>query len=215
VARPRPTPRLRERRLAGSRAEILDATRVVLAGHGPSRLTLELVARELGISKQALYHYFRSRDALLFELVVEEVMTAAREVHGACAAAGDAGDALAALIRTYVGYFLPRLELFRLTTMQTAPADIEVTATDIERVRPMNDLMYGEIERRLVAEQGGKRRDRKAARRLAFTAHMAAIGFLTVRAITEAAGDPLLHSDQDVIDELCRTFRAAAERRTS
>ncbi len=202
---------LSERRHAGSRLDILEVARGVLAKLGPHRLTLEAVATELGISKQALYHYFPGKDALLFELVIDALVASAEAVQRACAAAPDGPAALDALIRTYVGYFLPRLDLHRLIAMQTAP-DFAVSRAQLERIRPVNDLLYGEAERKLAAEQTGRRRDRKAPRRLAFTAHLAAMGFLTMRAIVELANDPLVHTDDEVVDELCRTFRAAAEK---
>ena len=204
-----PRARLRERRLAGSRQEILEVARGVLARVGPLKVTLELVAAELGISKQALYHYFSSKDDLLFELVLEELIASAQAVHRACVEAADGPAALEALIRTYVAYFLPRLETHRLIAMQTAAAaDFVPSASQLERIRPVNDLLYGEVERKLAAHS--RRRDRKAPRRLAFTAHLAAMGFLTMRAITAQANDPLRHGDDEVVDELCRTFRAAA-----
>jgi AcrR family transcriptional regulator len=202
--------RLRERRLAGSRQEILDATRGVLATTGLLKLTLEAVAAELGISKQALYYYFPSRDALLFDLGLDELVTAAEAVNRAAVAAPDGAGALEAIIRTYVGHFLPRLELHRLVAMQAAPADVALTPAQLERVRPVNDLLYGEAERKLAAEARGKKRDKKAPRRLAFTAHLSAMGMLAMRAITERQNDPLLHSDDELLDELCRTYRAAA-----
>ena len=46
--------RLRPRRREGSRAESLAATRAVLARGGVAGLTLDAVARELGVTKQAL-----------------------------------------------------------------------------------------------------------------------------------------------------------------
>ena len=49
-----------------------------LARGGVAGLTLDAVARELGVTKQALYHYFDSKDALLFEVVFLE--SAAREL---------------------------------------------------------------------------------------------------------------------------------------
>jgi hypothetical protein len=39
---------------------------------------------------------------------------------------------------------------------------------------------------------------------------MAVIGLLNMKAIVAAANDPLVHSDEDLIDDLCTTFRDAA-----
>jgi hypothetical protein len=39
---------------------------------------------------------------------------------------------------------------------------------------------------------------------------MAVVGLLNMKAIAVSAQDPLLHSDDDLIDDLCVTFRHAA-----
>jgi len=62
---------LRERRRAAATREILDAARHEIAEHGPSGLALRSVARRLGMTVQALYHYFPSRDELITALITE------------------------------------------------------------------------------------------------------------------------------------------------
>ena len=62
---------LRERRRADTVAEIKAAALGLLATGGPEALTLRAVAREVGVSVQALYHYFDSRDALITALVTD------------------------------------------------------------------------------------------------------------------------------------------------
>jgi AcrR family transcriptional regulator len=51
--------------------EIKQAAMRELASSGPEGLSLRAVAREVGVSVQALYHYFESRDALLTALVAD------------------------------------------------------------------------------------------------------------------------------------------------
>ncbi|UIX33057.1 TetR/AcrR family transcriptional regulator [Streptomyces sp. GQFP] len=64
-------PSLRERRRAAAAREILDAAEVHLTEHGPHALSLRAVARSLGMTVQALYHYFPSRDALVTALITK------------------------------------------------------------------------------------------------------------------------------------------------
>lgn len=216
MARPSPVrDRLQARRTAGSRQEILDATRAVLARTGVARLTLEAVARELGITKQALYHYFSSKDALLFELVYAEMAAAAAAVHVACEAAPDGASALEALIRTYVAYFGTRLDAYRLVTQHVQQADTRALTPELAaRIRPLNDLTYGAAEAKLLAHRPrarGRGHDRTSARRLVFAAHLAAQGMLGMKSLVERFEDPLRYSDDELVDELCRVFRAGAE----
>ena len=62
---------LRQRRRATAIREILDEAQDQIALHGPSGLALRSVARGLGMTVQALYHYFPSRDDLITALITE------------------------------------------------------------------------------------------------------------------------------------------------
>ncbi|WUW26299.1 TetR/AcrR family transcriptional regulator [Streptomyces sp. NBC_01463] len=64
-------PSLRERRRTAATQEIVDAAERHIAEHGPAALSLRAVARSLGMTVQALYHYFPSRDALVTVLVTK------------------------------------------------------------------------------------------------------------------------------------------------
>jgi AcrR family transcriptional regulator len=206
-------PRLAARRADGSRQEILAAARTVIDRVGPAALRVEQVAAELGVTKQALYHYYPSKEAVLFEVVIDELVSVAEAVNQAALAAPDGAGALEAIIRTYCAHFLPRLEMHRLVTMFVPTPDAFRTSPEVlARIRPVNDLMYGAAEAKLSVERRPKKHDPRAPRRLAFAAHLAALGLLTMRAITDSMKDPLLYSDAELVDELVRTYRAAAEK---
>ncbi|MDX6354513.1 MAG: hypothetical protein QOF98_1416 [Streptomyces sp.] len=64
-------PTLRQRRRAAATQEILDAAERHITEHGPAALSLRSVARSLGMTVQALYHYFPSRDALVTAVVTK------------------------------------------------------------------------------------------------------------------------------------------------
>lgn len=204
--------RLRRRRREGSQAEVLDAARAVLAKVGVGGLTTEAVARELGVTKQALYHYFPSKDALLFELVFAESAAAAAAVEAGCVAAPDGVAALEAVIRGYVAYYAPRLDRYRLVTMHVQQADLDAAdPAMLARIRPLNEQLFGLAATRLHAgRRRGRRADPLAARRLAFAAHVAAHGLLAMKALVERFHDPLRYRDDELVDELCHTFRARA-----
>lgn len=79
---------LRDRRRADTVAEIKSIALGQLAADGPDALSLRAVARDLGVSVQALYHYFDSRDALVTALVTD----AFTSLGDAVAAGGAAGS---------------------------------------------------------------------------------------------------------------------------
>ncbi|MGY4399571.1 TetR/AcrR family transcriptional regulator [Bradyrhizobium sp. USDA 3315] len=84
----------------GPKTRILDATMLVFRRHGFRRSSIEQVAEAAGLTRQALYHHFESKEAL-FRAVIERVhesAIAAEETALAAAetAGGDLGDILAA-----------------------------------------------------------------------------------------------------------------------
>jgi len=84
----------------GPKTRILDATMLVFRRHGFRRSSIEQVAEAAGLTRQALYHHFKSREAL-FRAVIERVhesAIAAEDVaiSEAEAAGGTLADILAA-----------------------------------------------------------------------------------------------------------------------
>lgn len=63
--------RLRDRRRAESVGEIKAAAVARLAEDGHDALSLRAVARDVGVSVQALYHYFPSREALITSVIAD------------------------------------------------------------------------------------------------------------------------------------------------
>jgi len=62
---------IRDRFRAQMRQEVKDAALRQLAEGGPGALSINAIAKELGVSGPALYRYFAGRDALLIELILD------------------------------------------------------------------------------------------------------------------------------------------------
>lgn len=204
----------RELRRERSRAEIIDAARRVIAREGIAGATLEAVATEVGLTKAALYYYYPSKDALFFELIYDAVEANARSVHDAVEATVSGGDALRAIIVETVKLFAGRLDDFRLVFLMgqvTGPQAIKIGAEQLEKIRPLNDRIFGGTAKR-VADAGPRRAD-VDPRMMAFLANVAAIGLLTFKGMVESVGDPLRYSDEQLMEGLARIFEAAAEPR--
>src|ERR1700687_3724472 len=101
----------RERRRDQSRLKFIDAARRVLVRSGVAALTLDAVAEEVGVSKTALYYYFSSQEALLFELVFVAAETEARAIRDAVERTKD-GKILRAIVRETVNVCAPNLDDF-------------------------------------------------------------------------------------------------------
>lgn len=204
----------RERRRSRSREEILEAARRVLLRNGIARTTLVAVAKEVGVSKAALYYYFPSKDALFFELVFGNLESQARAVHDGVDKAATGAEALGAIVRESVKEFAPRLDDFRLAFLQAQVAGhgaVHFDEQQLARIRPLNELWFAGAVKKLTVERG-KRTGRELVepRLLAFLAWLAAVGLLTMKGMVENLDDPLLYTDEQLIDGFVRVFEAAA-----
>lgn len=204
----------RERRRERSREEIEDAARRVLLRQGIAATTLDAVAQEVGLTKAALYYYYPSKDALFFELIFSVVETQSRRIHAAVAEAKDGGDALRAIIRETVQMFAARMDDFRLAFLHgqvAKPGSVRVEPEQLARIRPLNELAYAGTAKLLADDwKHGRGRARVEPRLMAFLAGIAAMGLLTMKGMVESVGDPLLYSDEQLIEGLARIFEAAA-----
>jgi AcrR family transcriptional regulator len=204
----------RERRRDRSRDEILEAARRVLLRDGITATTLGAVAREVGVTKTALYYYFPSKDALLFELVFGVLEARAHSVHDAVEQETDGAGALGAIVRDMVTGFAPRLDDFRLSFLHGQVAGkgaVHFDSQQFSRLRPLNDLWFAGAASKLSEE----RAERPCAadvkpRLMAFLAYIAAVGLLTIKGTVESLDDPLVYSDEQLIEGFARVFRAAA-----
>ncbi|MFD8417783.1 TetR/AcrR family transcriptional regulator [Streptomyces sp. NPDC059466] len=92
----------RDRFRAQVREEVKAAALRQLADGGPEALSLNAVAKQLGMTGPALYRYFANRDSLLTELVVDAYESlAATLARAAGAPARDGAERLTAVVRAY------------------------------------------------------------------------------------------------------------------
>ena len=204
---------LKQRRQEQVREEILDAARRVLLSQGLGGLTLTAVARELELTKAALYHYFASKEALVSELIYLSLETHAEAVGDAVASTASGAAALEALIRTAAQHYGTRRDELRLAYLipQVGTAAATRFGPDmLARIRPFNDRMYGAVAAKIGQDQqAGRVAQALDGRRLAFLAHTSVLGMLTVEGLVETADEvPLIHAHDAMVDELVRTFTA-------
>ena len=181
---------------------------------GVAATTLEAVAREVGVSKPTLYYYFASKNALLFELIFGALTAEAQAIHDGVEKARSGAEALGVIIRESVNAFTPSLDDFRLAFLHgqvAAPGSVHFDAQQFARIRPLNDLRYAGAAKKLREEQLARpSRANVHPRLMAFLAWISAIGLLTVKGMVESLEDPLIYSDDQLIEGLERIFEAAA-----
>ncbi|MFE4049012.1 TetR/AcrR family transcriptional regulator [Streptomyces sp. YIM B13518] len=116
VEHPTAPPTLRQRRRAVATQEIVEAAERHVVEHGPAALSLRAVARSLGMSVQALYHYFPNRDALVTVLITQAYDDLADAVQSAADTVPDdpAVPRFVIAAEGYRSWAIARPELFQL-----------------------------------------------------------------------------------------------------
>ncbi len=76
----------RERQRQATLDEIKTVARLQMAEYGAAALSLNAIAREMGLTTPALYRYFANRDALVTELIVEAFQSLGDAIEAADAA---------------------------------------------------------------------------------------------------------------------------------
>ncbi len=149
-------PSLRQRRRTAATHEILDAAERQIAEDGPAALSLRAVARSLGMTVQALYHYFPSRDDLVTALISKAYEDLTEAVRTAVEAASDGSPVERVVIGTeeYRSWAIANPERFQLlygTPLRhyAAPADGPTT----QAMRKMAAIFEREMFDGFTAEQ--------------------------------------------------------------
>lgn len=93
-----------------TRDRILEAAMIVFRQHGFRRSSIEQTAETAGLTRQALYHHFKSKEALFQAVIVgvyDNAMTAGRAAaEGAEQAGGSLADIIAALVGARLKQFI-------------------------------------------------------------------------------------------------------------
>ena len=214
---PEPTGRTQSSRVARkrqqARKDILDAAQKILGSEGTDAVTLASVAGQLGMTKQALYHYFPSKEALRRSLVTTLLDKEIEALTAAMDEPGFGADPLGNLIRAFYNHYASRLDAFRTIYCQSqlsAVADSgldEVTLRD--EVHPRTRSLFDKLEDYLAGPKTSAAK-RRRARQLAFAAWTSALGLMTILGVAAATDDALIHTDQELLDTLIGVYRGAA-----
>ncbi|QHZ00167.1 putative HTH-type transcriptional regulator [Streptomyces sp. S4.7] len=118
------------------RTEIKQAALRQIGDGGPASLSLNAIARELGVTGPALYKYFGSRDALLTELILEgyESVASAVRAEAARTAERPARERLHALAGAYRQWAVDAPHLHQLLAGSPSPG-YEAPAETIDSAR--------------------------------------------------------------------------------
>jgi AcrR family transcriptional regulator len=121
------------------RQGILSRSARLFAEHGFTGTSITMIAEACGVSKALMYHYYSSKDAVLFDLLNEHLRNLVTVVEAASQSAGDGRDRLhaisAALLEAYRG----------------ADAEHQVQISSLKLLPQAQQEILKELERKLVA----------------------------------------------------------------
>jgi len=119
---PTETAGIRERFRTQIRDEVKRAALGQLAAGGPQALSVNAIAKQLGVSGPALYRYFAGRDALLTELVIDAYDDLAQAVEAALGKAGDTpADRIGEFVHAYRAWAVEQPHRYRLLYSRPLP----------------------------------------------------------------------------------------------
>ena len=191
------------------RNEILQVAQELLMDGGLDAVTLAAVAGRLSMTKQALYHYFPSKEALIRSLITTLLD---EEIESLIAAIDDlksGENILGGLINAFYEHYIHRLDAFRTIYCQSQLYSAETTVIDRstlqDEINPTTRQLFDLLEARLAGPDASES-ERRQMRQLAFTAWMSALGLMTMLGVADASSDPLVHSDRELLDTLSKVY---------
>jgi AcrR family transcriptional regulator len=98
----------------GRREQILQAAQKLFANQGFVETNLNDVATQLGFRRQAVYHYFPSKEEILYELIARAGTAVEASAQSALDADLPPADKLAEIVRNHVRQVLNNVDVFRI-----------------------------------------------------------------------------------------------------
>ena len=120
------------------RQAILHRTAELFARHGFTGASITMIAEACGISKALLYHYYRDKDAVLFDILADHLSLLVTAVEAAAAAPASARERLHAIVAAL------------LDAYRDADAEHQVQITSLKLLPPEQQDQLKEMERTLV-----------------------------------------------------------------
>jgi AcrR family transcriptional regulator len=214
VNKRRPSARVRHKRKQ-VRQEILQVAQHLLREGGVEAVTLASVAGELSMTKQALYHYFASKEALVRGLVTVLLNDEVDALSAAVEVSDSLEETLGTLIRAFYEHYINNLDAFRIVYCQSqlyAAPNLRIDEETLrDEINPRTRHLFDVLEGRMTSGKVS-RKERLRMRQLAFVAWSSALGLLTMLGIAEANDDPLIHTDEALLTALSNVFDSAAVR---
>ena len=124
---------------------ILDAGARLFARHGFNGVSMAALAREAGMSKAAIFHYFPSKEALYYRVIQQACSETTAFLQDPARMDAPADQALARFGSYFMDHLFEHGDVSRLVLRELLESE-----TGSDRVRTMAEEIHGESHQRLV-----------------------------------------------------------------
>ena len=157
---------------------IMRSAKELLIAQGIENFTVSEVAQSSQLSKPAVYYYFDSKEALVFDLAIESLQVEFNALAESVHSAKTGVEALVALIRTRVDFFLADIDAFKILHIWTPALGLQKQLTQSSISKQISALL-NVISNRLGTERvAGNRAPRQDAQQLPHIAWALSQGIL-------------------------------------
>jgi AcrR family transcriptional regulator len=131
------------------RLGILSRSAALFAAHGYTGTSITMIAEACGVSKALMYHYYSSKDAVLFDLLSDHLQHLVAVVDAASQSSSDGKERLfaisAALLEAYRG--ADAEHQVQIASLKLLPAAQQESLKEMERrlVAPVSDALVAAI----------------------------------------------------------------------
>lgn len=119
--------------MEGTKMRILQKAGELFATRGYREISMREIAAECGITKPAIYHYFRGKKQLYLEVLDRELERLVLVLDEAGAGPGSVADRLARLVRCYLESLQHRLSFIQLLLRDVSTIESEIPGVASKR----------------------------------------------------------------------------------
>jgi AcrR family transcriptional regulator len=192
-ARKRPTP-------VDQRARIVTAAVELVRERGIGDLTFESVARQLGVTKQAIIYWFARKEDLIASVGLPALEAEARVAIAAIDGVAGEANSVVAFVQAIAEFHLSDLDRFRLIYISPqvgGRAAFKLDTSVQGQVHAVTSTMYAALQARLTKRHGSDE-----ARRRAVAIHTSVLGLILLVAMADKVDDPLAHDPRALVTSL-------------
>jgi AcrR family transcriptional regulator len=180
-------------------AKIINAAQKLLANDGFGAVSFDSIANELGIAKQSVLYWFPTKSELLAAMFVDWLAAEAKAAEASLLSVETSNEAIDAFVRSITRFHKGNLDRFRMMYLapQTLKAGMQEAGDSdvLDKIHATTSQLYGALAERLDVSPD-------QARQTAFSIHSAALGLVLMLGLADGIGDPLKHSEDDLVTAL-------------